>query len=642
VLTLQAVHGIRLLRTLVDRLRRDLSVSDRIGAVSPGLLERLGARLPGLPEVEPRYRRLNAEEPYRLFLTCVHVRLGLTEARVRNGARHADGRDYADDTELLDDLLLLHRSVLDHQGAVLAAGEVERLVRTVAATGLTLGTLDIREHAAQHHHAVGQLLDRVGELGTPYSELDPTSRTKVLGEELTGRRPLARRPLPLDDAGLVTAETFRAIRWALDELGPRTVESYIVSMTRGADDVLAAVVLAREAGLVDLSSGVARIGFVPLLETIHELDQTEAILESLLADASYRELVRLRGDVQELMLGYSDSNKAGGITTSQWQIQLAQRRARDVARRHGVRLRFFHGRGGSVGRGGGPTYDAIMALPSGTVDGELKITEQGEVISDKYALPALARQSLELALAATVEASVLHRTDRRTPEQAARWDTTMDRISEAAQARYRRLVEDPGLPTYFLTATPVDLLGGLHIGSRPARRPGADSGVEDLRAIPWVFGWTQSRQIVPGWFGVGSGLAAGEDLAVLQEMYAAWPFFRTFLGNVSMTLVKTDLAIAARYADLAPPGLRPLLDEIRQEFDLTVDRLLAVTGDEALLDREPTLRTTLEIRDNYLQPLHHLQLELLGRYRRGEDDPDLERALLLTINGIAAGMRNTG
>jgi phosphoenolpyruvate carboxylase len=647
VLTLQAVHGIRLLRTLVDRLRRDLSVSNRVGSVSRALTSRLDELLPGLPEVEPRYRRLNAEEPYRLFLTCVHVRLGLTEQRVVRGARHCAGRDYADDTELLEDLMLLHRSVLAHQGPVVAGGEVERLVRTVAATGLTLATLDVREHSERHHHAVGQLLDRVGELGTPYAELDQPNRLKVLGAELASRRPLAGDPLPLDQEGAVTADTFRAIRWALDELGPRSVESYIVSMTHDADDVLAAVVLAREAGLVDLWAGVARIGFVPLLETVEELEQTELILDSLFADASYRELLRLRGDVQELMLGYSDSTKAGGITTSQWQIQRAQRRARDVARRYGVRLRFFHGRGGSVGRGGGPTYDAIMALPFGTVDGEVKITEQGEVISDKYALPALARQNLELALAATLEASVLHRTDRRTPEQGRRWDETMDRVSEAAHARYRGLVETDGLAEYFLTATPVDLLGALHIGSRPARRPGAEAGIEDLRAIPWVFGWTQSRQIVPGWFGVGSGLAAVADdgpdgLAVLREMYAGWPFFRTFLGNVSMTLVKTDLDLAARYADLASARLRPLLDQIRAEYDVTVERLLAVTGDRALLDREPTLRTTLEIRENYLEPLHHLQIELLGRYRRGEDDPALERALLLTINGIAAGMRNTG
>ena len=641
VLTLQAVHGIRMLQTLVDRLRRDLSVSDRVSEVSAELTARIEELLPGLPEVEPRYRRLNAEEPYRLFLTCVHVRLGLTERRVAGGRHHVAGRDYADDTELLADLLLLHRSVLAHQGAVVASGELERLVRTVAATGLTLATLDVREHSSKHHAAVGQLLDRVGELSTPYADLEPHARAKVLSEELASRRPLARSPLPLDEECAATAETFRAIRWGLDSLGPRVVESYIISMTHDADDVFAAVVLAREAGLVDLPSGVARIGFVPLLETVTELEQTEFILDAMFADPSYRELVRLRGDVQELMLGYSDSNKAGGITTSQWQIQLAQRRARDVARRYGVRLRFFHGRGGSVGRGGGPTYDAIMALPSGTVDGEVKITEQGEVISDKYALPTLARQNLELALAATVEASVLHRTDRRTPEKARRWDAMMDRVSTAAHRRYRGLVEERGLPSYFLTSTPVDLLGALHIGSRPSRRPGADDGIDDLRAIPWVFGWTQSRQIVPGWFGVGTGLAAGE-LDVLQEMYAEWPFFRTFLGNVSMTLVKTDLDIAARYVALAPGELQPLLDEIRAEHALTVERLLAVTGDDALLDREPTLRTTLEIRENYLEPLHHLQIELLGRYRRGEDDPTLERALLLTINGIAAGMRNTG
>jgi phosphoenolpyruvate carboxylase len=643
VLTLQAVHGIRLLRALVDRLRRELSVSDHVSSVSDELAARTGALLPGLPEVEPRYRRLNAEEPYRLYLTCVHVRLGLTERRIVDGGRHVAGRDYADDTELLEDLLLLHRSVLAHQGQVVASGEVERLVRTVAATGLTLATLDVREHSAKHHEAVGQLLDRLGELGTPYAELDRHARLKVLSEELAGRRPLARSPLPLDGGATVTAETFRAIRWALDSLGPRSVESYIISMTHDADDVLAAVVLAREAGLVDLPSGVARIGFVPLLETVEELEQTEFILDALLADPAYREIVRLRGDLQELMLGYSDSNKAGGITTSQWQIQRAQRRARDVARRYGVRLRFFHGRGGSVGRGGGPTYDAIMALPSGTVDGEVKITEQGEVISDKYALPALARQNLELALAATVEASVLHRTDRRTSDQGRRWDATMDRVSEAAHARYRGLVEESGLAEYFLTSTPVDLLGALHIGSRPARRPDSGAGLADLRAIPWVFGWTQSRQIVPGWFGVGSGLAAvADELDGLREMYAEWPFFRTFLGNVSMTLVKTDLDIAERYVALAPEHLRPLLDEIRAEFDLTVERLLAVTGDRALLDDEPTLRTTLEIRENYLEPLHHLQIELLGRYRRGENDPALERALLLTINGIAAGMRNTG
>jgi len=647
VLQLQALHGIRLLRLLVDRMRRELSVSQRLSEVSPELRERLDAALERLPEVAPRYRRLNAEEPYRLFLTCVHVRLGLTEQRIESSSRHREGRDYRDDTELMDDLMLVHGSVREHQGDLVASGDLERLVRTVAAAGLTLATLDVREHASKHHETIGQLIDRTGELDVPYAELDRDARREVLSRELAGHRPLATHPLPLDEEGRMVSAVFDTIRRALDAYGPRTIESYIVSMTQGADDLLAVAVLAREAGLVDLDAGLARIGFVPLLETVTELEHTEEILTDLFADPAYRKVIALRGDVQEVMLGYSDSNKAGGIATSQWQIQRAQRRARDVARKHDVRLRFFHGRGGSVGRGGGPTYDAIMALPYGTVDGEVKITEQGEVISDKYALPSLARQNLELTVAATLEASVLHRTDRRTPEQAERFDALMDDLSAAAHDAYTGLVERPGLPDYFLASTPVDLLGAMHIGSRPSRRPQSGGGIEDLRAIPWVFGWTQSRQIVPGWYGVGSGLDAlsegGDRTKDLREMYDAWPFFRTFLDNVSMTLAKTDLDIARHYVEaLAPTELHGILDDLREEHDRTVAAVLAVTGEESLLGTNPLLQRTLEVRDNYLEPLHRLQVQLLSRFRAGEDDPQLERALLLTINGIAAGMRNTG
>ncbi len=643
VLQLQAAHGIRLLSGLVDDLRRDLSVSRRVSGCSEELLAALATSLELLPEVEDRYRRLNAEEPYRLFLTCARQRLTLTLDRILTGTRHVPGRDYADTSQLLADLLLLQASLRTHQGPLVAGGAVDRLVRTVASIGILLATMDVREHADKHHHAVGQLLDATWDLSFPYADLARHHRLAALSKELAGRRPLAVHPLPLDEAGAQTAGLFDTIAQVLDMFGPSAIESYIVSMTRGADDILAAVLLAREAGLVHLANGVARIGFVPLLETVEELEQAGEILDTLLCDPSYRRLVAMRGDVQELMLGYSDSNKAGGIATSQWQIHRAQRRARDVAAAHGVRLRFFHGRGGSVGRGGGPTYEAILALPNGALDGEIKLTEQGEVISDKYALPALARENLELLLAASLEATVLHQEQRRSVEQGARWDAVMDVVSAAAQQRYQEFVTEPDLPAYFFASTPVDLLAELHIGSRPSRRPDSAAGVEGLRAIPWVFGWTQSRQIVPGWFGVGSGLAAAGSVDLLREMYEQWPFFRTFVGNVSMTLAKTDLAVAARYVDrLVPSPLQHLFVQVEREHALTVQQVLRVTGESELLGRDPGLRRTLATRATYLAPLHHLQVELLVRRRAGEPNPLLGRALLLTVNGIAAGIRNTG
>ena len=611
-ITLQIGHFIRAMLAALDPLRQALSVSTRIAGASMQLQQSVAQDLENLPEIEARFRRLNVEEPYRLKATAIRHRLILTQRRHAAGAAHQEGRDYENTAELLADLTLMQSSLLEHKGELIAHGLLERLIRTVSAFGITHATMDVREHSDAHHHALAQLA------------ADPDS---------------------LDAEAQNTIDTFRTINDLITKFGPEVIETYIISMTKSHTDVLAAVELARYVGLIDPDQ--AKVGFAPLLETVAELRAADTILDLLLSDPNYREIVRNRHDVQEVMLGYSDSNKDAGIATSQWEIHKAQRKLRDVAIAHGVKLRLFHGRGGSVGRGGGPTYDALIALPWGSIDGQVKMTEQGEVISDKYALPALARENVELTLAAALEATVLNRAPRQSSADLATWSGCMDLVSESAFARYRSLVDHPDLPAYFYTSTPVEQLGDLFLGSRPSRRPDAAGGLGSLRAIPWVFGWTQSRQIVPGWFGVGSGLKAARaagQAPILITALADWHFFRTFISNVEMTLAKTDLTMARKYVDrLVDPALHHFLDTIEEEFNLTRNEIMLLTKKDQILGDQPILARTLSVRDAYLAPLHLLQISLLERVRHGEGgDATIRRALLLTINGVAAGLRNTG
>ncbi|MDE1557995.1 MULTISPECIES: phosphoenolpyruvate carboxylase [Actinotignum] len=663
VLRLQSSTAIDIAVWFVNRAMLSLSISSRLSGDDAALLASLEEdfRFPDL--VDEDSRALYAEEPYRLKLGAIRSKLNNTKARITTGAEHIPGHDYATGTEIQEEFQLLRDALRRHGAERVADGLLATAQQIIHGMGLGLVILDVREHSEKHFELLRELFNRFGGLEADYATLSREERTALLGRELASARPLAPALINTDDSPLTessqkTFEVFRAIRQAHKIYGTDAITTYLVSMTHGPDDILSVALLAREAGIIDLESAEKRadLGFAPLLEEVPELRRAGEILDTLLSDPSYREIVRLRGNRQEVMLGYSDSNKDAGVVTSQWEIHQAQRQLRDVAARHGVTLRLFHGRGGSVGRGGGPTYDAILSQPYGVLDGEIKFTEQGEVISDKYTLPALARENLSLTLAAVMEASALHREPRNSNVSLSRYDEVMDFLSGAAYQRYRVLADDPDLPEYFVTSTPVELLGDLNIGSRPSKRTTSEKGLDGLRAIPWVFGWTQSRQIVPGWFGAGSGLRAareagyGEDL---KKMVRSWQFFRTTMSNIEMTLAKTDMDIAGHYVrTLVPERLHHIYAEIREEYELTVRELEALLAEDDLLDTQPVLQRTLRIRDQYLKPIHYLQVALLARVRANaaavdglsgkEQSADEQRALLTTINGISAGMKNTG
>ncbi|MDA1258840.1 MAG: phosphoenolpyruvate carboxylase, partial [Chloroflexi bacterium] len=663
VLRLQNQRALRLLRDAIGGLARELSQSTHIVGVSDALLASLERDRELLPSVYEQFRRLNADEPYRMKCAYMYERV-LNALAVARRDEPFTGPVYNSTAELVADLRLMSDSMKANRGGHVAAGRLSRLIRAASVFGLTLAALDIREDSSVTGAAVGELIDLVdtpakGEqgsreardpaAGSGFSGLPKSERIERLVTELEGTRMLGMPTASYSPETREVLDVFEVVRGAQDRYGGESVDTWIVSMTNDVDDLLAPLVLAREAGLIDVRSDLVRIDVVPLFETIEALRAAADVMDRYWSIPAIRRLLELRGGVAEVMVGYSDSNKDGGITTSLWELYRAQRGLRDVAERHGLALRLFHGRGGTTGRGGGPTRDAILSQPARTVDGRIKITEQGEVIADNYGTPELARRHLEMMTAAVTEASLLHTEPRHDAATLTRWFEAMEHLSAVAFRKYRSLVESDGLVEYFLAATPVEELAEMNIGSRPARRAGAISGIGNLRAIPWVFGWTQTRQIVPGWYGVGAALEEARSCGMadlLDEMFREWSFFRTFISNVEMTLAKTDMEIASLYvSELVPQEYRGIFDDIRAEHERALEGVLTVTRQDQLLDAFPVLQRTLAVREAYIAPLSYLQVSLLERSRRQKDDerdPLLRRALLLSINGIAAGLKNTG
>lgn len=622
-------------------LGAELSLHTRLVSVSDEVL----ALARGSPDDSPHWQ----DEPYRRAIAGIYARLastcrafGFTDL----SRRTSEAKPYANAGALLADLTLLQRSLEANGSAVLARGRLRHLRRAVGVFGFHLAGLDMRQNSDVHERVVAELLEKTRP-GIAYASLDEDSRIALLVDEIATPRLLAS---PYVDYSKETASELEILREAAEahrRYGPAAVPNYLISKTDSVSDVLEVALLLKEVGLMRPVEGVLALNIASLFETIDDLRAASRIMDALLALPAYARLLESRSGLQEVMLGYSDSNKDGGYLTSGWELYKAEIELVEVFRRHNVRLRLFHGRGGSVGRGGGPSFQAILAQPAGAVQGAIRITEQGEVISAKYSNPELGRRNLEILVAATLEATLLHAGD---PAPRPEYLEVMDVLSEHAYRAYRGLVyETEGFEGYFWDSTIISEIANLNIGSRPASRTNSRR-IEDLRAIPWVFGWAQCRLMLPGWYGFGSAVEAfiaerGEaGTALLQEMAREWPFFSTLLSNMDMVLSKSDMAIASRYAELVDnlPLRDAIFPRLRREWQTSIAMLLAVTGQSALLARNPLLARSIRHRFPYLDPLNHLQVELLKRHRSGDADERVVRGIHLTINGIAAGLRNSG
>ena len=626
----------------LSALEQELSMSSRLVAVTDELKKL----------AEDCDEPARADEPYRRALRVIHARLTATAAQILD--EQPDNRldlglpPYSTPGEMLADLDTVDSSLRAHGSTLLADDRLAYLREAVRVFGFHLSGLDMRQNSDVHEEVVAELLAWAG-VHPDYYSLSEDERVNILAEELGTRRPLVGDREQLSELAQKELAIIAAGARAVEIYGPPAVPNYIISMCRSVSDLLEAGILLKESGLVDAAADepYCPVGIVPLFETIDDLQRGASILEAALDLPVYRSLVRARGDSQEVMLGYSDSNKDGGYLTANWALYRAELDLVESARKTGIRLRLFHGRGGTVGRGGGPSYEAILAQPPGAVNGSLRLTEQGEVIAAKYAEPIIAQRNLETLLAATLESTLLD--VEGLGDAAGPAYDILDELAARAQRAYSGLVhETEGFVEYFLQSTPVSEIGSLNVGSRPtSRKP--TSSISDLRAIPWVMAWSQSRVMLPGWYGTGSAVESwiAEDdgrIELLRDLYQKWPFFQTVLSNMAQVLAKTDLGLAARYAELVEDeSLRErVFDKIAAEHQRSINAHKLITGQDNLLADNPALARSVFNRFPYLEPLNHLQVELLRRYRSGDDDELVQRGILLTMNGLASALRNSG
>ena len=631
----------------VHELGAELPLSDLLVKVTPQLM--------ALAEHSTDHSPQRSDEPYRRALSGIYARLAATARSLDQfePVRHEIGQaePYASPDALRVDLKVLANSLKLNGSANLAGGRLRRLMRAVQVFGFHLAPIDLRQNSEVHARTVAELLAGAGRC-SDYEALSEVDRSKLLVEEIATPRPLYSPYLSYSEETQGELAIFFAARELRQRYGSAALPNCIISKTDGVSDLLELALLLKESGLLRPGAQPQLdVNIIPLFETIEDLQKSAATMDGLFKIPTYRELLAGRAGTkmpeQEVMLGYSDSNKDGGFLTSGWELYKAEIELTQVCQEHGVRLRLFHGRGGSVGRGGGPSYHAILAQPAGAVSGQIRLTEQGEVISTKYGNPDTGRRNLEVLLAATLEASLTDHENRVEP--AEQFHRVMDQLSSLAFNAYRGLVyETPGFTTYFRQSTVVSEIATLNIGSRPASRKPSER-IEDLRAIPWVFSWAQCRLMIPGWYGFGSAVdgylkANPEGLATLHRMVNAWPFFKSLLSNMDMVLAKTDLAIASRYAELVTDaGLRErIFSQIKAEWELTRQHLLAILEQDDFLADNPMLKRSLQLRSPYMDPLNHLQVELLKRHRAGETDERVARGIHLSINGVASGLRNSG